>query len=65
MLPPTSRLAAALVGAMIFTWLLVLHIPRGITMRNQNEWTAVLEALAFSGIAFALVVRPGHRGTET
>jgi hypothetical protein len=50
-------LAAALVGAMIFTWLLVLHIPRGIGMNNRNEWTAVLEALAFSGIAFALTAR--------
>ena len=57
-LPLTSRIAAALVGAMVFTWLLVLHIPRGIAMNNQNEWTAVLEALAFSGIAFALVARP-------
>jgi cytochrome c oxidase assembly factor CtaG len=53
-----------LVGAMIFTWLLVLHIPRGITMNDQNEWTAVLEALAFSGIAFALVARPPHRVAE-
>jgi uncharacterized membrane protein len=56
--PLTSRLAAALVGAMVFTWLLVLHIPRGIAMNDRNEWTAVLEALAFSGIAFALVARP-------
>jgi uncharacterized membrane protein len=55
--PPTSRLAAALVGAMIFIWLLVLHIPRGVSMHNQNEWTAAIEALAFSGIAFALVAR--------
>jgi uncharacterized membrane protein len=56
-IPRTSRLAAALVGAMIFTWLLVLHIPRGIAMNNRNEWTAVIEALAFSGIAFALTAR--------
>ncbi|MDB4884350.1 MAG: DoxX [Gemmatimonadetes bacterium] len=57
-IPMTSRLAAALVGVMVFTWLLVLHIPRGISMNNQNEWTAVIEALAFSGIAFSLVARP-------
>jgi uncharacterized membrane protein len=56
--PRTSRLAAASVGAMIFTWLLVLHIPRGITMNNQNEWTAVIEALAMSAIAFSLIARP-------
>jgi len=60
-LPVTSRLAAALVGAMIFIWVLVLHIPRGVTMHNQNEWTAVVEALAFSGIAFALVARQSSR----
>jgi hypothetical protein len=26
-------------------------------MHNQNEWTAVIEALAVSGIALALVQR--------
>ena len=56
-LPPTRRLAAALSGAMVLTWLFVLHIPRGVTMNNQNEWTAVLEALAFGGIAWAMVER--------
>lgn len=58
--PRTARLAAALVGAMIFTWLLVLHIPRGVTMNNRNEWTAVIEALAMSAIAFSLLARPGR-----
>lgn len=60
--PRTSRLAATLVGAMIFTWLLVLHIPRGIAMNDRNEWTAVVEALAFSGTAFALTARRQPRG---
>ncbi len=58
--PFTSRLAATLVGGMIFIWLLVLHIPRGVTINNQNEWTAVIEALAMSAIAFALVARPAR-----
>lgn len=53
----TSRLAATFVGLMVLTWLFVLHIPRGITINNQNEWTAVLEALGVSGIALALVQR--------
>jgi uncharacterized membrane protein YphA (DoxX/SURF4 family) len=53
----TSRLAATMVGLMVLTWLFVLHIPRGITMNNQNEWTAALEALGVSGIALALVQR--------
>jgi hypothetical protein len=49
---------------MVFTWVLVLHIPRAISMNDRNEWTAVLEALAFSGIAFALVAR-AERSAET
>jgi len=53
----TSRLAATLVGLMVLTWFFVLHIPRGITINNQNEWTAVIEALGVSGIALALVQR--------
>lgn len=43
---------------MIFIWLLILHIPRAVSKHNQNEWTAVVEAFAFSAIAFALVQRP-------
>ena len=49
------RLAANLLGIMIFIWLLVLHLPRAIAdphSGNGNEWTSVFEALAFSGIAF-------------
>jgi uncharacterized membrane protein len=51
--------AAALLGAMILIWFLVLHIPRAIAMPygpNGNEWTSVCEALAFSGIAFILAL---------
>jgi uncharacterized membrane protein YphA (DoxX/SURF4 family) len=53
----TSRLAATCVGLMVLTWFFVLHIPRAIAMNNQNEWTAVIEALGVSGIALALVQR--------
>jgi len=51
------RLAAGLLGAMIFTWLLVLHIPwalRDPHTDNGNQWTSVFEATSFSGIAFML-----------
>jgi uncharacterized membrane protein len=54
-----ARLAAGLLGAMIFIWLLVLHIPRAIANphgANGNECTSLFEALAFSGIAFMLAV---------
>ncbi|MEO8474727.1 MAG: hypothetical protein ABI477_21180 [Chryseolinea sp.] len=43
-------LAALLSGIMIFIWVLVLHLPRAVQNQNQNEWTAVFEALAVSGI---------------
>jgi uncharacterized membrane protein len=56
-LAATSRLAATLVGLMVLTWFVVLHVPRALAMHNQNEWTAVIEALAVSGIALALVQR--------
>ena len=53
----TARLAAALSGLMIFLWFVVLHVPRAIAAApdlKRNEWTAVVEALTFSGIAFVL-----------
>ena len=52
-----ARLAATLLGTMIFAWVLVLHIPRAVADPYGligNEWTSVFEALAFSGIAFIL-----------
>jgi uncharacterized membrane protein len=52
-----ARLAAMLLGMMIFLWLLVLHIPRAVADPYGaigNEVTSVFEALTFSGIAFLL-----------
>jgi uncharacterized membrane protein len=57
LLPQTTRLAAALSGLMIFLWVVILHIPRALAAsaaQSRNEWTAVFEALAISGIAFVL-----------
>ena len=56
-----ARLASFLLGAMIFLWVILLHIPRSIADPSGgkgNEWTSVFEALAFSGIAFILAVLP-------
>jgi uncharacterized membrane protein YphA (DoxX/SURF4 family) len=51
----TARLAAALLGFIIFIWVLVLHVPRAIAdLHGANEWTSVFQALAMSGIAFIL-----------
>lgn len=51
------RLAANLLGIMIFLWFMLLHIPRAIAdphSGNGNEVTSAFEALGFSGIAFLL-----------
>jgi len=57
-LPPSGRLAATLVGAMIFTWLIILHIPRALAAtgaaQRLDEWNSVFEALSFSGLAFVV-----------
>jgi uncharacterized membrane protein len=56
--PLTSRLAGGLSGLMIFVWVLIVHIPRAVAIRNSNETTAVFEALAFSGVAFLVAAAP-------
>jgi uncharacterized membrane protein YphA (DoxX/SURF4 family) len=60
------RLAAFLLGLAIFSWFIVLHIPRAIAdphSGNGNEWTSVFEAFGFSGIALILSGR-GSRGRK-
>lgn len=57
LLPRTLRPAALLSGLMIFLWVLLLHLPRALGAEpaaRRNEWTALFEALAFSGIALVL-----------
>jgi uncharacterized membrane protein len=67
-IPRTTRLAAALSGLMIFLWLVMLHVPRAIAAspdQRRNEWTAVFEALAVSGIALTIAggrAPTGRRG---
>lgn len=48
------KLAALLAGWMVFIWFIVLHIPLAIANPSQNEWTAVFEALAVSGLLFVI-----------
>ena len=52
-----TQLAAVLAGWMIFIWFLILHLPRGFTFNNQNEWTAVCESLGVSGILFLIAYK--------
>ncbi len=52
-----ARLAATLLGVMLFIWVLILHIPRAFADPYGgigSEWTSVFQALAWSGIAFIL-----------
>jgi uncharacterized membrane protein YphA (DoxX/SURF4 family) len=52
-----SGLVATLLGTMIFTWLIILHIPRVIASPSAymgSEITSALIALAYSGIAFVI-----------
>jgi uncharacterized membrane protein len=53
--------AAALLGAMIFTWFIILHIPRMIASPVAymgSEVASAFIALAYSGIAFVIAGAP-------
>lgn len=55
------RLAATLLGAMIFTWVVILHIPKAVgapMADNEGEITSAFLALAYCGIAFAIAAYP-------
>lgn len=54
MIPSTATAAGRLSGIMVFIWFVILHIPRGIEMNSGNEWTAVVESFAVSGLAFVV-----------
>ncbi len=57
LIPKTSRLASTMVGIMILLWVVLLHIPRALTMHDAGETAAIFEALAMSGIGFLLADR--------
>lgn len=63
-----ERPAATLLGTMIFTWILVLHIPLAIADPYTDvghEWTSTFEALIKCGVAFILGQLPARHGMET
>jgi len=53
-----TRLFSFLLGAMIFTWVIILHIPKVIGAASADdragEMTSALLALAYCGIAFVI-----------
>lgn len=55
-----QRLAATLLGTMIFIWLFIIHIPLAIADpfgRNSNYLVGAFSALAFSATAFLIAFR--------
>ena len=52
MIPQMRRPAGILSGVMIFLWVLLLHIPRSIQLKNAFELAGVFEALALVGVAW-------------
>ncbi len=62
-LPYVNRLAAILSGAMIFSWVFLVHIPLVLKdPHSTNDVAAVFEALAFSGVALLLAGLAARRG---
>lgn len=52
LVPRTARLAATLSGAMILSWVPLLHVPRAIAGPGRpNETSGVFEATALGGVA--------------
>lgn len=61
------QLAAYLLAAVLFIWVLVLHLPRAVVNPGgdeSNEWTSVFEALAFSGVAFLIGTKARRKASE-
>jgi uncharacterized membrane protein len=55
MMPQTRKLAGALAGIMVFSWVIMLHIPRALAdLHHNDETSGVFEALAISGAAFLI-----------
>lgn len=61
-----GRLAAALLGAMFGSWVLLLHVPRVLASPTvRTEWTSLLIALAMCGAGFLLAgSAPGRTATD-
>ncbi len=66
LVPKTTRRAAMASAAMIFSWVLLLHIPRALAGPNHaNETAGVFEALAISGVALLVAGIPTVRRVDS
>jgi uncharacterized membrane protein len=55
------NLASWWAGVMVLIWVLILHLPRAFANQNQNEWSAVFEALAVSGLLLIMAQNPNSK----
>jgi uncharacterized membrane protein YphA (DoxX/SURF4 family) len=61
------RKVSLLLSAMLFLWVILLHLPRAVADRSLdkgNAITSVFEALAFSGIALAIACTKKRKMTK-
>jgi uncharacterized membrane protein len=67
LVPAIRRLAALLSGAMIFSWVFLVHLPRAVRTfpAATNETTALFEALAMSGVAWLVAAASWQHQTTT
>ena len=61
LVPRTAQLAAAMSALMVFLWVLLLHIPRVLTIGDANETTALFEALTMCGMALLIMQQSRER----
>ena len=54
-IPPIVRLAALLLGLMVFSWFWIVHLPRVFT--SVSDAIAIFEALAVAGLALLIAGR--------
>jgi uncharacterized membrane protein len=64
-IPRTRWIAGVLSGAMIFSWVFLVHIPRALASPpgTTNETVAVFEALAMSGIGWLIAASASSGAT--
>jgi hypothetical protein len=55
--PPIRRAAATLAGAMVFSWVFLVHVPLVFNV-GRVEWMGVFEALGISGVCLILAQWP-------
>lgn len=48
------RLSSLLLALMFFTWVLIVNLPRALTLKIEPEWTGTFIALAMSGTALLI-----------